>query len=233
MEHTPKQHYLKSIILTAAVVGVCSIINLTWAKYKGEQYGPFDYYKASSASITLVERAHFSVKTFEFARTKQWCAYWRDVDYTLRVFPNHPVALVKMAEFLKKHRACPEQTRKKKQSLEDLINEIDEGDWKLRTPEFYYEKGISYQPQYPETRVLYAKYLYEANKLNSALETLTQAEKIEPKSPDVHYYLGLVYLKKRDIGQAKQHTDEAYKLGYKSQDLKDNLAKSGKSKEKK
>ncbi len=72
-----------------------------------EQYVPFDYYDTRNTptqAYALVEMAHLGVRTQLLLRQGHNCAYWADLDYTLRAFPNHPRALMMMANFLKMYR---------------------------------------------------------------------------------------------------------------------------------
>lgn len=194
------------------------------------QFGPFDYYDLKNTphnALPLVERAHFSAVTKDKARRGDWCAYWGDLDYTLRAFPNHPGALMAMVEYLEVGSPDPCVKKKVKRSMTDLAAEMEKGAWQEKTADYYFETAITFRPQYADTRVLYGRYQHKEGKLNEALKTYTEAEKLDPKSADVHYYLGLLYLDLKNNERAMYHAEKAYKLGQQLPDLRDKLTKAG------
>jgi len=196
---------------------------------KAEQYGPFDYYDPPKGSLSLVERPHFGAITQERAKRGDWCWYWSDVDYTLRVFPNHPRALEAMAKYLEEHQACPKDERGT--ALKDIMAEIEAGDWREKNADYYFINGIKFRPKQTATRILYGKYLYKIGRLKDALIQLSDAEKLDAASGETHYYMGLAYADLGDYQNAKSHAVKARNLGYKadkkSPDLRGKLIKAG------
>ena len=193
------------------------------------QFGPFDYYdlkNTPSNALPLVESGHFGPKTQDLARQKNWCFYWGDLDYTLRAFPNHPGALVAMADFLREHQSCAKPPAEKRSAV-DLAKELESGTWQEKDADYYFRQALKFRPQYAATRVLYARYLQTERRRDKALNTLLEAEKLDPQSADVHYYLGLYYLEKGDNEKAKLHGEKAYRFGQSLPDLRDKLTKAG------
>lgn len=179
-------------------------------------FGPWDYYNPPTKwHIDVVERNHFRAKTLAFAREGKWCAYFDDLDYTLRALPNHPKALVAMAEFLKTHQPCPPKKKWEAPSAEALAYQIEKGEWEPRTPDFYFKAAINFRPQYAATYVLYGNYLLDAARFDEALAEYQEALKRDPRSAQAHYGLGTIYLKRGDFKMAKLHADKAYELGNK------------------
>lgn len=196
------------------------------------QYGPFDYYDPPKHSIQLVERAHLGPKTELLAEEGRWCRYFSDLDYTLRAFPNHPKGLVKMSQFLEHHAACNRKPSKKKKSksVADIYAELEEGAWRERTPEYYFDRAIKYRSQYAETHILYGRYLFRKHKLEkSEKEFLVAANLINTASQKAttNYYMSLINLEKGDCKMAKQFAGKSYKSGYDILDLKEKIEKSG------
>lgn len=194
------------------------------------QFGPFDYYDLKNTplnALPLVERAHFSAVTKDKARLGDWCSYWGDLDYTLRAFPNHPKALMAMVEYLETGSPDPCVKKNVKRSTGDLAAELEKGAWREKTADYYFETAIKFRPQYAATRVLYGRYQHKKGNLNEALKTYTEAEKLDPKSADVYYYLGSLYLDLKNNEKALYHAEKAYKLGQQLPDLRDNLTKTG------
>lgn len=193
------------------------------------QFGPFDYYDLKNTpenALPLVERAHFGPKTKKLALDHNWCFYWGDLDYTLRAFPNHPGALMAMAEYLEHHRPCTRK-RKEPKTLEAIMAEIESGGWRERNADYYFDTAIKFRPQYAETHILYGKYLAKSGRLDEALARYAEALKLEPNSADAHYYLGLLYLEKGNFDKAKFHAQKAYSLGQQLPDLREKLIKAG------
>lgn len=193
------------------------------------QYGPYDYYNPSEApkdALYLVEKAHFGPKTMELARRGDWCFYWGDLDYTLRAFPNHPRALMAMADYLQTRQPCVRHL-KSSTALKDVAEDIENGEWEERTADFYFKKGIEFRPQYAATHVVYGQYLAKVGRLDEALQQYLTAEKLDPKSADAQYYLGLLYLQKSDLAKARAYAEKAYKLGAKSPELREKLVEAG------
>ena len=223
----PCSIFQRFIRLTATIFASLMLASIQAAK--AEQYGPFDYYDPPKGSLSLVERPHFGAITQERAKRGDWCWYWSDLDYTLRVFPNHPRAIEAMAEYLKEHQACPKDN--KAAALKDIVAGIEEGDWREKNADYYYEIGIKFRPKQTAARILYGKYLYKMGRLKDALKQLSDAEKLDPASGETHYYMGLAYADSGDYLNAKSHAIKAHKLGYKvdekSPDLRGKLVKAG------
>jgi tetratricopeptide (TPR) repeat protein len=194
------------------------------------QFGPFDFYDLKNTphnALPLVERAHFAARTKERARRGDWCAYWGDLDYTLRAFPNHPGALVAMVEYLEVGNPYPCVTKKEKKSTADLLAEMEKGTWQEKNADYYFDTAIKFRPQYAATRVLYGRYQHKEGRLKEALKNFLEAEKLEPQSADAHYWLGMLYLDQGNLVQAKHHAEKAYQIGHKQPELREKLTKAG------
>ncbi len=209
--------YLVSAVLIGLLL--CAVAPITNA----EQFGPFDYYSPPKGTLSVVERVHFAAQTTQYAAKGNWCAYWDDLDYTLRAFPNHPRALVAMATYLDSHPACFDEKLKTKQSASDTLNEIESGAWRERNADYYFTEGIAFRPKRAETRMLYADYLKKHSRREDALRQYKEAETANPNSAPLHYELGQLYL---DTGQSQlalKHARRAYQLGATQPDLKRKL----------
>ena len=84
----PRSTFQWFIYLTAVIFASLILVSIQVAK--AEQYGPFDYYDPPKGSLSLVERPHFGAITQERAKRGDWCWYWSDLDYTLRVVGCRP-----------------------------------------------------------------------------------------------------------------------------------------------
>ena len=68
-------------------------------------YGPFDYRTATEEQHRMVEGAHFLGYIESLKRGKNAVTPGPDIDYTLRVFPNHHRALLLQQGILDQHTA--------------------------------------------------------------------------------------------------------------------------------
>ena len=201
------------------------------------QFGPYDYYNPPKGALALVESAHMGPIIAEAKYRGRWCEYYDNLDYTLRAFPNHPLALTLMAEYLDSRSPCgrePAPAPRGRSPLE-LAAAIESGAWRERNADYYFEKGIEYKPKdapksvvkRPETRILYGKFLYERKRLNSALTQFTEAVKLDPSAAEAYYYLGLVHFDKNNPQAAKTYIDKARTLGQPPKELKQKLISVG------
>lgn len=207
------------------------------------QFGPYDYYHPPKGALQLVERAHMGTVIESDRYRKDWCAYYGNLDYTLRALPNHPEALVLMAEYLDSHPPCTNNnslSRSGSKSPLELAAAIEAGTWRERTPDYYFQKGIGYKPKdapktivdYSETHVLYGKYLYTHDRSEDAMKQFKDAIRLDPKSAGAHYYLGLILFEKNDTEAANRHIQTAYKIGRPPVELKQKLISIGQWREK-
>jgi tetratricopeptide (TPR) repeat protein len=216
---------MRHVFCTLSAFAILLFLSIT-AGYAA-QFGPYDYYDPPPGGLSVVERVHLAARTKEFARKGDWCAYWADLDYTLRAFPNHPRALQAMTEFLETGRACSEMHGRRSANPVDLAQEMEKRAWEERTTDYYFKEGIKFRPQYAETRMLYGNYLRSKNRYQDALEQYTAAEKLKPGSSELYHQLGLLYLDMKDTKKAAAAAQKAYKLGNPPPDLKDKLIQAG------
>ncbi|HEX9812409.1 MAG TPA: tetratricopeptide repeat protein [Burkholderiales bacterium] len=207
------------------------------------QFGPYNYYNPPKGALQLVESAHMRTVIAGDRHRGNWCAYYGNLDYTLRAFPNHPEALVLMAEYLDVRSPCSNNNARsssKGKSPLELAAAIEAGAWHERTADYYFKKGIRYKPKdapnsvvnYPETHVLYGKYLYTHKRSEDALTQFKDAIKLEPRSAEAHYYLGLILFEKNDTEAAKRHIQTGYKISQPPVELKQKLINIGQWREK-
>lgn len=197
------------------------------------QFGPYDYYRPPKGAISLVERAHMGFIIAEQVSKKDWSGYCGSLDYALRAIPNHPRALVLMAEFLDKHPPCP-APRQSGQPAAKLVSEIVSQAWQEHNADFYFRTAIRFMaedthtiPKRPETPVLYGNYLLRKGRVDEALVQYKNAFALDARRSDAHYGLGMTYLAKRDSANALMHAKKAYQLGKPAPDLRDRLVAAG------
>jgi Flp pilus assembly protein TadD len=173
-------------------------------------YGPYDFTNASDKRerLSIVETAHFTNDVYELRRGATQASPLGDIDYTLRAFPNHHLALDAMARL---HR-------------EKGTTRFPDGRYSL---ECWFERAMRFKPTDGMVPMIYGIHLFLTNDLTNAETYLLQAVKLMPKSSVAHYNAGLLYVRRGNFEAAAQHAREAYKLGAALPGLKDQLARAG------
>lgn len=177
-------------------------------QYEREHVGPNDYRTINPATLKLVQDFHFT-RQVEMLRHGQSSTIGGDIRYTLNAIPNHPRALRSMTDYFRR-----DSTRATTEMGMNL--------------ECWYNRAISYRPDDPMVRILYADELLRQGKRNEAAENLKIAEQYADDSSTVHYNLGLLYLDLKDYNSSVQHAQKAYALGAALPGLKNKLAQAGK-----
>lgn len=179
-------------------------------------YGPFDYRVASRDSKALVEGPHFNrdvenLKGYKAFRLEGVRGNpGGDIDYTLRVFPNHPRALWAMVRLSDK-----EKTEKPKGANYVV--------------ECYFDRAVRFRPDDLSVRVLYANYLIKRKRMPDAAAQIDLADKAgDEESANFYYNLGLALADLERWDRAKVRAKQAYDLGFPLPGLRDKIVKAGK-----
>lgn len=166
-------------------------------------YGPFDYVDPK-ADKEIVERAHFTSKVENLIGGKTSITPLGDLNYTLRVFPNHHRALNAVSRY---------EIKKQQQSQQGGRYYSPEAEGGL-SAECYFERAIRWRPNDPNVYLVYGIHLHRIGSLDKALSAYKVSEKIQPNSADLQYNLGLLYFEMKQYTIAKEHAKKAYLLGY-------------------
>jgi tetratricopeptide (TPR) repeat protein len=168
--------------------------------------GPFDYYDAKAETVLRdVELNHFNlnVRTLRSGQTGD-LPIW-DLDYMLRMFPNHPAGLETVVRY---------------QLSGGLIK-------RFRTADCYLERGIRFRPADPLVRSIAGSFLMKTNDLVAAREQFQKAVELAPQSSEMHYNLGLLEFKAGRYAEARKAAERAYALGYPLPGLRNKLIRVG------
>jgi len=178
-------------------------------------YGPFDYRTAPQSNKNLVENPHYRDQAVAVSLGKTRARsneVMDDLDYTLRVFPNHPGALMtidRLGIILKS-----EKPYKAK--------------WKL---ECYYQRGLRMAPDDGMVYLLYALYLQKRSRIAESREKLEMAVKYiserDAWSPNIEYNVGLAYFELGEYSLAKKFAERAANGGFSLPGLKAKLQRGG------
>lgn len=78
----------------------------------------------------------------------------------------------------------------------------------------YFERALSYYPQYALTHAQYGKYLTEIGMVDKGLEQLTKASEMDPNLVAAYVWLEAAYKKSGNLKLARQSAEKARSLGY-------------------
>jgi hypothetical protein len=176
-------------------------------------YGPFDYRTATYDQKHLVEivGGHFttSVETLVSGNTG---TVGKELDYTLRAFPNHPRALLAMIRLGQRDRT----TRPKGAEY---------------TVECWVERAVSFRPDDIGVRQVRGIYYSMLKKYKEAIADFKTVIEQQPDSANAHYNLGLSYFEVGSYDDALAEAKLARSLGFPLDGLKNKLKAKGKWRE--
>lgn len=182
---------------------------------RGGHYGPFDFRRAHPNDRRLVEGTHFDMElqTFMAGRVEGrngagTGAVGGGFDYTLKSFPNHPIAL-KVVEELGR-RLNTEQPRGMEFPLE-----------------CYYVRAFMIAPDDSAVRALYGVYLSYRKRDREALHHLEVADQALNYSRTMQYLIGEARMRLGEFELAQINAMRAAKLGFPSDALQTALRSAG------
>jgi tetratricopeptide (TPR) repeat protein len=164
---------------------------------------PHDYYAFQRSSlVTNVEQFHLGpcqqrLRERDYARSVGEC------NFILKIFPNHPRALVLTTE------AC--------NSWKSPLCRLDE----------VFQNAVSINPQAPETFVIQGMYQHRSQQYGKAIRSYEYALQLDPNLLNAHYNLALTYLETKQFDLANEHAQRAYALGATLPGLRKMLESSG------
>ncbi|MBK8744994.1 hypothetical protein [Propionivibrio sp.] len=169
-------------------------------------YGPFDY-RSDKDKLGIVEGAHFTPSVENLTRGNAGYI-GGDLDYTLRAFPNHHRALMSVMRYgEKRHSDHPT----------DLRYSVG----------CYFNRALRFRPDDDTARMIYGIYLSKKGRNKEALEQLNSIQTPNDDNANLHYNLGLLFLKLGDQKKSLAHAQKAYQLGFPLPGLRDKLKRAG------
>lgn len=169
--------------------------------------GPYDY-RIGHYRMKQVEGNHLSPDVVNLVKG-QTSTIGGDLDFVLRYFPNHHVALLSMLRLGEKEK------RSKPIGAKYSI-------------ECYFKRALIFRGDDGVVRTIYASYLYKAGNKTEALNQLNQAIQLGEDSPNANYNIGLIYFDLKDYDKALSFAHRAYGSGFPLPGLRDKLKKAGK-----
>lgn len=171
-------------------------------------YGPFDYRKANKQQLSLVENFHFTPQIENLIKGRD-NPFANDISYTLRVFPNHPRALITIQRLAEREKT-------------DFPAHAE---WSVAC---YFERAIRFRPDDYIVRMLFASYLIKKTRFNEATQQLDETIRLAGDDPFTNFNVGLVFLDMNNYERALAQAHRAAALGFTRTGLKDRLVAAGK-----
>lgn len=172
--------------------------------------GPFDYRKRSEvpSAVSLVEGAHFN-SDVENGIKGQSSGIGGDLDYVLRIFPNHQRALAALSRYALRTKAV-------------------QLPYSTYPVECYFDRAIRFTPDDGAVHAEYGNFLSARGQTERAFDQYRTAVSLDPENPTINYNVGLAYLRKKDYDRALLHAKKAYAKGFPLGGLKNRLTEAGK-----
>lgn len=196
---------LMSALLLAPLAAIAQVVEPCGSLEN--HYGPFDYRTAHFTQKNIVERAHFTHGVETLTRGKTG-SFGGDIAYTLRVFPNHPRALLSMEKLVAKEKSNPANSAN-------------------YTIECYYDRAIRFQPDDAVVRMLYVNFLIPRGNLDEARKHLAYVVETTTDSPLTQLNAGMLYMDMKDYDKALIQAHRVLALGVDRPDLKERLVTVG------
>lgn len=182
--------------------------------------GPYDYTNPIHRrdNLPIVEAAHLGPQTISLkmgtrddpggSPKAHFKGLLGDLNFTLRAFPNHHIALDALARL------------HLRENSEDLRFRESRA---LYSMACWFARAETFKPDDPTVRLIHGIYLYRLERYEEALKQYKIALQLAPKSAEIHYNTGLLYMRMQDYDAALEHAVTAYELGYPLPGLKNAL----------
>ena len=172
-------------------------------------FGPFDYRTADQKTRDLVESFHFTPDVESLRQGNTNMNVMGDINYTLRVFPNHPRALFSMATLAQRQKT-------------------DKPAGSQYTVDCWFERAMRFQPEDGQVRLVYGIALLRANKRKEGIQQLEAALTLLGDNANANYNLGLAYFDEKDYQKSLAYAKKAYAAGFSLPGLRRKLEQAGK-----
>lgn len=175
-------------------------------------YGPFDYRGTDARGRAIVEKFHFTSKVETLQGGSTASTPGGDLAYTLRVFPNHPRALMATIKF---------SERTKKNPPPEMVY----------TVHCWLDRAERFKPDDATVKMLFGIYLIRSGKAREAIPKLEAALELSDNDANTLYNLGLAYFDLKEFDKSLELAHRAYSQGFPLPGLRDKLRRAGKWKD--
>lgn len=172
-------------------------------------FGPFDYRTTPTDRRLLVENAHFTPEVAQLIRGQSTAVIGADINYVLRVFPNHPRALLAIMNLAQREK-------------------LDRPKGSGFTVDCWFDRALRFQPEDPTVHMLYGIYLVRKGRTKDGIAQLEIADSTGAGDANLYYNLGLAYFSAGDFERSLKYAQQAYSLGFELPGLRNKLKGVGK-----
>lgn len=162
-----------------------------------------DYYTNPDRGMLYTVEKYHLYPGEEKMREKHYFAAYADFRFILGYFPNHPNALLLMAE------VC--------EAWKSPKCDVDE----------FFDRAVARNPNIPATFVIVGIHQERTKRFAAAIESFKRALAINPNSLNANYNIALAYLDSGQYELANEHAQKAYALGAQLGGLRDRLKSDG------
>lgn len=170
-------------------------------------YGPFDY-RSQKDKLEIVERFHFTPEVESLQKGISTSKVGGDISYVLRAFPNHHRALMSMVKL-----AAKEKTSQPAGATYSL--------------DCWFDRANRFAPDDGMVKVIHGLYLLNTGKNEQAVTRLEEGARLAGDNPNVHYNLGLAYMRVKRHDKALESAHRAYEMGFPLPGLREQLKRAG------
>lgn len=187
----------------ALVAGVAAfwIAGSAWAQVDVNRANDYVASQGTSA-LAVVESYHLGPCQQRY-RERDWPRAKNECDFILRIFPNHPTALLLVAQVCEqwKSGAC-------------LVDDI-------------FERAVAINPKAAQTFVVQGIYFNRVRNYPTAIDRFKKALALDADNMNAHYNLALTYVDTKQFDLANTHAQRAYALGATPDGLRNRLKQAG------
>ena len=163
-------------------------------------YGPYDYVTRKD-KLRVVENAHFTPRVQNLTGGENAAGPTSDLNYTLKVIPNHHLALNSVMQF---HAL---QVGK----YQSLLKKGKQPGYSLNSPvECYLQRAINYSPSDATSRMLYAVFLQREGHLEQSAKQYEKALELAPMAQNIEYNYALVLVELKRYAAAREIAGRLY-----------------------
>ncbi len=180
-----------------------------WKQRHGEKHHLYlvEAYHFNKAKKTLT--SNLTLTPFQVRSIRN------DLDYTLRRFPNHHLALHYVFELERRNGGT-------------LAEGAAVGKAGFIPSSYcYFNRASRFKPEDDVVYLVYGAHLHKLKKYSEAYEMYKKSETLNPDSVELAYNLGLLLTDQGNYSEAKNYATFVYERGYQLDGLKNRLAKAG------
>jgi len=170
---------------------------------------PADYYGARGCGLLRsVEQFHLQ-PGFNHMKARRFLQANNDFRFILNQFPNHPQALLAVAQNCE-FWPITDRERGNRCTIDEL-----------------FDRAVEINPKSASTFVARGTYEHRSKRYDKAVASFIRAVELDPDSPNANYNLGLAYLEARQYDKANAYAQRAYELGSQLPGLRNRLQQVG------